>query len=105
MIVTSGCVTITKDEGNLIGICIGGGAPMCPCLYIVQVTKEEEEMENFIDCVHQVFDNTPAAKDATLEAGDELVGINGTNVKVALILIPETICFNFLNYRVKPRWK
>eukprot|EP00092_Neocalanus_flemingeri_P010172 GFUD01010962.1.p1 GENE.GFUD01010962.1~~GFUD01010962.1.p1 ORF type:complete len:453 (+),score=147.71 GFUD01010962.1:164-1360(+) len=64
MTVTSGCVTITKDEGNLIGISIGGGAPMCPCLYIVQV-----------------FDNTPAAKDATLEAGDELVGVNGTNVK------------------------
>ena len=32
-------------------------------------------------CV-EVFDNTPAGKDATLEAGDELVGINGTNVKV-----------------------
>ena len=29
-----------------------------------------------------MFDNTPAAKDGTLEAGDELVGINGTNVKV-----------------------
>jgi len=62
--VSSGCVTISKDEGNLIGISIGGGAPMCPCLYIVQV-----------------FDKTPAAKDGTLEAGDELVGINGTNVK------------------------
>ena len=30
-----------------------------------------------------MFDKTPAAKDGTLEAGDELVGINGTNVKVA----------------------
>ena len=30
----------------------------------------------------EVFDNTPAGKDATLEAGDELVGINGTIVKV-----------------------
>ena len=94
MIVTSGLVTMTKDEGNLIGISIGGGAPMCPCLYIVQVTREKE-MENPIDCVHQVFDNTPAAKDATLEAGDELVGINGTNVKVAFILTTETICFIF----------
>jgi len=64
MTVTSGSVTISKDDGNLIGISIGGGAPMCPCLYIVQV-----------------FDNTPAAKDGTLEAGDELVGINGNNVK------------------------
>ena len=35
-----------------------------------------------IDYDDQVFDNTPAAKDGTIEAGDELVGINGTNVKV-----------------------
>ena len=65
MMVTSGSITLAKDQSNLIGISIGGGAPMCPCLYIVQV-----------------FDNTPAAKDATLEAGDELVGVNGANVKV-----------------------
>jgi len=64
MIVTSGVVRISKGQGNLIGISIGGGAPLCPCLYIVQV-----------------FDNTPAAKDGTLESGDELVGINDTNVK------------------------
>merc|ERR1719394_1229699 len=64
MTVTSGVVTISKDAGNLIGISIGGGAPLCPCLYIVQV-----------------FDNTPAAKEGTLESGDELVGINDTNVK------------------------
>ena len=64
MTVTGGCVTINKDDSNLIGISIGGGAPMCPCLYIVQV-----------------FDNTPASKDGTLEAGDELVGVNGVNVK------------------------
>ena len=37
MTVTSGVVTISKDAGNLIGISIGGGAPLCPCLYIVQV--------------------------------------------------------------------
>ena len=37
MTVTSGKVTISKDSGNLIGISIGGGAPLCPCLYIVQV--------------------------------------------------------------------
>ena len=65
MTVTGGCVSIVKDDSNLIGISIGGGAPMCPCLYIVQV-----------------FDNTPASRDGTLEAGDELVGVNGTNVKV-----------------------
>ena len=39
MTVTSGVVTISKDSGNLIGISIGGGAPLCPCLYIVQVTQ------------------------------------------------------------------
>jgi hypothetical protein len=37
MTVTSGSVTIVKDTSNLIGISIGGGAPLCPCLYIVQV--------------------------------------------------------------------
>ena len=63
---TGGCVTLAKQDGNLIGISIGGGAPLCPCLYIVQV-----------------FDNTPAAKDGTLEAGDELIGVNGTHVKVS----------------------
>lgn len=29
----------------------------------------------------QVFDNTPAAKDGTLESGDEIVGVNGASVK------------------------
>ena len=64
MTVTSGVVTITKDESNLIGISIGGGAPLCPCLYIVQV-----------------FDNTATARDGTLEAGDEIVGVAGNPVK------------------------
>ncbi|WAQ97160.1 PICK1-like protein [Mya arenaria] len=64
MTVTSGSVTLTKDEKNLIGISIGGGAPLCPCLYVVQI-----------------FDNTPAAKEATLQSGDELVGVNGQSMK------------------------
>ncbi|CAH0381161.1 unnamed protein product [Bemisia tabaci] len=64
MVVTSGIVTIKKDTTNLIGISIGGGAPLCPCLYIVQI-----------------FDNTPAAKDGTLQSGDEIVGVNGASVK------------------------
>ncbi|EDV27862.1 uncharacterized protein TRIADDRAFT_53974 [Trichoplax adhaerens] len=59
-----GSVKLTKDAKNLIGISIGGGAPLCPCLYVVQV-----------------FDNTPAAKDATLSAGDEIVGVNNISVK------------------------
>ncbi|XP_008203333.1 PRKCA-binding protein isoform X2 [Nasonia vitripennis] len=64
MTITSGNVVIEKDNSNLIGISIGGGAPLCPCLYIVQV-----------------FDNTPAAQDGTLEAGDELVAVNGECLK------------------------
>ncbi|XP_065161751.1 PRKCA-binding protein isoform X2 [Atheta coriaria] len=64
MTVTSGTVAIKKDANNLIGISIGGGAPLCPCLYIVQI-----------------FDNTAAAKDGTLQSGDELVSVNGQPVK------------------------
>ncbi|CAL8116529.1 unnamed protein product [Orchesella dallaii] len=63
--ITSGSVTITKDGNtNMIGISIGGGAPNCPCLYIVQV-----------------FDNTPSAKDGTLQSGDEITGVNNVSVK------------------------
>jgi C-terminal processing protease CtpA/Prc len=64
MTISSGNVVIKKDSSNLIGISIGGGAPLCPCLYIVQV-----------------FDNTPAAQDGTLEIGDELVAVNGEYLK------------------------
>ncbi|XP_066588093.1 PRKCA-binding protein isoform X2 [Prorops nasuta] len=64
MTITSGNVIIKKDNSNLIGISIGGGAPLCPCLYIVQI-----------------FDNTPAATDGTLQSGDELVAINGASVR------------------------
>ncbi|XP_076121752.1 PRKCA-binding protein [Alosa pseudoharengus] len=59
-----GTVTLQKDAQNLIGISIGGGAQYCPCLYIVQV-----------------FDNTPAALDGTLAAGDEITGVNSKTVK------------------------
>ena len=61
---SSGAVKVQKDANNLIGISIGGGAPLCPCLYIVQV-----------------FDNTPASKETQLEAGDELIGVNKQSVK------------------------
>ena len=37
MTVTSGSVCLKKDAKNLVGISIGGGAPYCPCLYVVQV--------------------------------------------------------------------
>jgi C-terminal processing protease CtpA/Prc len=64
MTVTSGVVVIKKDDSNLIGISIGGGAPLCPCLYVVQI-----------------FDNTACAKDGKLESGDELTGVNSVSVK------------------------
>lgn len=64
MTVTSGVVTLQKDSQNLIGISIGGGAPLCPCLYVVQI-----------------FDNTPAAKDGTLASGDEIVAVNSETAK------------------------
>ncbi|MPC85133.1 PRKCA-binding protein [Portunus trituberculatus] len=64
MTVTSGTVTLEKNDSNLIGISIGGGAKLCPCLYVVQV-----------------FDNTAAAREGTLQSGDEITGVNGVNVK------------------------
>ncbi|XP_014599273.1 PRKCA-binding protein isoform X2 [Polistes fuscatus] len=64
MTITSGNVVIQKDSNNLIGISIGGGSPLCPCLYIIQI-----------------FDNTPAALDGTLQSGDELVAVNGVSVR------------------------
>ncbi|XP_030384057.1 PRKCA-binding protein isoform X2 [Scaptodrosophila lebanonensis] len=64
MTVTTNAVVIQKDQSNLIGISIGGGAPMCPCLYIVQV-----------------FDGTPAAREGSLQSGDELLAVNSVSVK------------------------
>ncbi|XP_037808086.1 PRKCA-binding protein isoform X3 [Lucilia sericata] len=64
MTVSTKSVVVVKDDTNLIGISIGGGAPLCPCLYIVQV-----------------FDGTPAAREGSLESGDELLAINNTSVK------------------------
>ncbi|BFF94553.1 PRKCA-binding protein [Drosophila madeirensis] len=64
MTVTTNAVVISKDQSNLIGISIGGGAPMCPCLYIVQI-----------------FDGTPAAREGSLQSGDELLAVNSVSVK------------------------
>lgn len=64
MTITSGQVKIIKDKSNLIGISIGGGAPNCPCLYIIQI-----------------FDNSPAAKEGSLQPGDEITAVNGKSVK------------------------
>lgn len=64
MTVASGQVKIEKDSSNLIGISIGGGHPYCPCLYVIQV-----------------FDNSPAALEGTLQPGDEITAINGVSYK------------------------
>jgi hypothetical protein len=52
MTITTGSCSLTKDTNHLVGISIGGGSPLCPCLYIVQI-----------------FDNSPASKEGTLSAG------------------------------------
>lgn len=64
MTITTGSIRLEKDNSNLVGISIGGGAPYCPCLYIVQV-----------------FDKTPAAKEGTLQSGDEITGVDNVSVK------------------------
>uniref|UniRef100_A0A914CQC8 PRKCA-binding protein n=1 Tax=Acrobeloides nanus TaxID=290746 RepID=A0A914CQC8_9BILA len=55
---------IPKDDKNQIGVAIGGGAPYCPCLYVVQV-----------------FENSPCALDRRINPGDELISVNGVSVK------------------------
>jgi hypothetical protein len=63
MTLTSGTCTLKKDAQNLVGISIGGGSPLCPCLYIVQI-----------------FDNTAASRDGSLAAG-----INKNQINYSLI--------------------
>lgn len=64
MKVTSGSIALSKDDKNLIGISIGGGAPLCPCLYIVQISESGS-----------------VASDGTLECGDEITAVNNESVK------------------------
>ena len=35
-------VTLVKGKNNMIGISIGGGAPFCPVLYVVQVRRHHD---------------------------------------------------------------
>lgn len=55
MDVSGDVAELEKDSKGLIGISIGGGAPYSPCLYVVQI-----------------FDNSPAAEDGRIKAGDEI---------------------------------
>lgn len=88
-----GSVVLKKDKQNLIGISIGGGAPLCPCLYVVQV-----------------FDNTPASREGVLQAGDEIVGVNGkslrgkTKVDVARAIqaVKDEVVINYVKLHAEP---
>ncbi|KAF0986156.1 hypothetical protein HZS_2948 [Henneguya salminicola] len=87
----TGCVVLEKDSKNLIGISIGGGAPHCPVLYLVQV-----------------FENGPAYNSGALQPGDEITSINGCHCRgwsrtdlakyiqsIQAIFIPYSIEFNY----------
>ena len=60
----TGSVTLRKNDKNMIGISIGGGAPYCPVLYIVQL-----------------FDKTPAGDSSLMLPGDVIVGVNDKSVR------------------------
>uniref|UniRef100_A0AC35G3D0 PRKCA-binding protein n=1 Tax=Panagrolaimus sp. PS1159 TaxID=55785 RepID=A0AC35G3D0_9BILA len=56
--------TELQKDGNKVGVAIGGGAPTCNCIYVVQV-----------------FENSPCAADGKIGVGDEIVAVNGVNVR------------------------
>lgn len=46
------------------------------------------------DSSSQVFDGTPAAKEGTLQSGDELLGVNGMSVKgKTKVAVAKMVCF------------
>lgn len=61
---TADVIEIEKNSKGQIGIAIGGGSPICPCLYVVQI-----------------FENTPAKKNKLIGLGDEILAVNGESVK------------------------
>lgn len=69
---SSGGVSLIPDSTEVykdpnkghVGIAIGGGAPICSCIYVVQV-----------------FENSPCAKDGKIGVGDEILAINGSSVR------------------------
>lgn len=89
-------VTLVKGKNNMIGISIGGGAPFCPVLYVVQVRRYLYTSRVLL--LHtsplslsssllltllllQVFHRTPAYENGSLCPGDELVTVNGTSLR------------------------
>uniref|UniRef100_A0A0N4ZCP4 PRKCA-binding protein n=1 Tax=Parastrongyloides trichosuri TaxID=131310 RepID=A0A0N4ZCP4_PARTI len=59
----SNVAIIEKDSKGHIGVAIGGGFPICPSVYIVQI-----------------FEGSPAAKNKKLQVGDDILAINGISV-------------------------
>ena len=55
--------TELEKDGNKVGIAIGGGS-RSNCIYVVQV-----------------FENSPCSADGKIGVGDEIVAINGVNVR------------------------
>lgn len=84
----SGSVTLIKGKNNMIGISIGGGAPLCPVLYVVQVCPHNNlSFSLSLFPLHlfflspKVFHRTPAYEDGNLCPGDELVTVNGVSLR------------------------
>ena len=87
-------VTLVKGKNNMIGISIGGGAPFCPVLYVVQVRRYLDTSRMLLltsllslsssllqTLLLQVFHRTPAYENGSLCPGDELVTVNGTSLR------------------------
>ncbi len=85
MTVTNGSCTLKKDANNLVGISIGGGAPLCPCLCkYPSCFGATAPLANEISCfqdIVQIFDNSVAFREGSLAAGDEIIGVNNKSVK------------------------
>uniref|UniRef100_A0A913I142 PRKCA-binding protein n=2 Tax=Strongyloides stercoralis TaxID=6248 RepID=A0A913I142_STRER len=64
MITTASIAVIEKDSKGHIGVAIGGGYPICPAVYIVQI-----------------FEGSPASKNKKLQVGDDILAINGVSVE------------------------
>eukprot|EP00123_Amoebidium_parasiticum_P013273 comp21868_c2_seq1/m.31277 comp21868_c2_seq1/g.31277 ORF comp21868_c2_seq1/g.31277 comp21868_c2_seq1/m.31277 type:complete len:423 (-) comp21868_c2_seq1:79-1347(-) len=52
-----------RKANNTLGLSVGGGAPLCPCLYVARIYPGE-----------------PASQQHLLEVGDELVAVNGQSL-------------------------
>lgn len=65
-------VAVERETGELI-VCLMSQRKTISSLSLIPF--------NAVAVLSQVFDNTPAALDGTLAAGDEITGVNGKPVK------------------------